>query len=158
MEEETKEEEEDDFFGTPAAPKQHERRHVDAALDDFDRVSDNATQQKDEGGSFWDEKEDDFWNSSAPTSAKKVDLTVGPNSGRFREPVPDQGVGQRARECEEHGCVCGVRVRGRGQSDEDGFLAVGQLHVATGRGVQAEPDLRVRRQGIPCQGVHMTTQ
>lgn len=76
MEEETKEEEEDDFFGTPAAPKQHERRHVDAALDDFDRVSDNATQQKDEGGSFWDEKEDDFWNSSAPTSAKKVDSTV----------------------------------------------------------------------------------
>ena len=76
VEEETKEEEEDDFFGTPAAPKQHERRHVDAALDDFDRVSDNATQQKDEGGSFWDEKEDDFWNSSAPTSAKKVDLTV----------------------------------------------------------------------------------
>ncbi|KAK8824449.1 hypothetical protein WA577_006846, partial [Blastocystis sp. JDR] len=76
VEEETKEEEEDDFFGTPAAPKQHERRHVDAALDDFDRVSDNATQQKDEGGSFWDEKEDDFWNSSAPTSAKKVDSTV----------------------------------------------------------------------------------
>ena len=76
MEEETKEEEEDDFFGTPAAPKQQERRHVDAALDDFDRVSDNATQQKDEGGSFWDEKEDDFWNSSAPTSAKKVDSTV----------------------------------------------------------------------------------
>ena len=75
MEEEEKKEEEDDFFGSPAAPKQHERRHVDAALDDFDRVSDDAM-QKDEGGSFWDEKEEDSWNAGSSASTQKVNSTV----------------------------------------------------------------------------------
>lgn len=38
-------------------------------------MSDNTAQQKDEGGSFWDEKKEDSWNSSS-ASSKKVNSAV----------------------------------------------------------------------------------
>ena len=73
---ETKEEE-DDFFGASSAPKQHERRHVDASFSEFNQVSEDEPDKKAEGGSFWDEKEDAFWgSSSAASTKKKVDSRV----------------------------------------------------------------------------------
>lgn len=71
-------EEEDDFFGASSAPKQHERRHVDASFSEFNQVSEDEPDKKvEEGGSFWDEKEDDFWgSSSAASTKKKVDSRV----------------------------------------------------------------------------------
>lgn len=69
--------EEDDFFGASSAPKQHERRHVDASFSEFNQVSEDEPDKKAEGGSFWDEKEDDFWgSSSAASTKKKVDSRV----------------------------------------------------------------------------------
>ena len=64
--------EEDDFFGASSAPKQHERRHVDASFSEFNQVSEDEPDKKaEEGGSFWDEKEDDLWGSSSAASTKK---------------------------------------------------------------------------------------
>ena len=66
---ETKEEE-DGFFGASSAPKQHERRHVDASFSEFNQVSEDEPDKKtEEGGSFWG-------SSSAASTKKKVDSRV----------------------------------------------------------------------------------